>query len=262
MGKPVRISATIITFNEEKKVEACIKSLLDVADEIIVVDSFSTDNTASICEKYPVKFIRHAFEGYVAQKNYALDHTTFDYVLSLDADEVLSPELKKSILEVKNDWGEYHGYAFNRLNNYCGRWIRHSGWYPDRKIRLWDKRLARWQGTDPHDKVIISERYVKRLSGDILHFAYFTLDEHLNQMHRFAEVAAKAKFREGQRTVFLVHVILNPIFKFFRKYILQLGFMDGYYGFVFCATTAGLNFYKYLRLHEYTKNGLPENKVK
>lgn len=258
MGNPVSISATIIAFNEEKKIERCLKSLQGVADEIIVVDSFSTDGTQAICEKYNVKFVPHAFEGYVAQKNYALKHASFDYILSLDADEALSPELTEAILKVKRNWGDYHGYAFNRLNNYCGQWIKHSGWYPDRKIRLWDKRQGMWEGTDPHDKVLIPQQHVKRLKGDLLHYAYFTVDEHLIQMHRFAEIAAKAKFKKGKRPVFLIHVILNPIFKFIRKYILQLGFLDGYYGFVFCATTAGLNFYKYLRLYEYSRKGLPK----
>src|SRR5690606_85223 len=217
----------------------------------VVVDSFSTDGTQAICLKYNTKFIQHKFEGYVAQKNYALEQVTYPYILSLDADEELSPELKKSILEVKNNWGDYHGYSFNRLNNYCGKWIRYCGWYPDRKIRLWNKDHGKWSGTDPHDKVILPKTTVKQLKGDLLHYAYFTIDEHLIQNHRFAEIAAKAKYKEGKRPVFLIHVILNPIFKFLRKYFLQLGFLDGYYGFVFCSTTAGLNFYKYLRLHEY-----------
>ncbi|HET9485967.1 MAG TPA: hypothetical protein VFO54_00950, partial [Chryseosolibacter sp.] len=100
------------------------------------------------------------------------------------------------------------------------------------------------------------------LKGDLLHYAYFTLDEHLNQMHKFAEVAAKAKYKNGKKPIFIIHVVLNPIFKFFRKYLLQLGFLDGYYGFVFCATTSALNFYKYLRLYEYHRSGLPENRLK
>ncbi len=255
MGNPVKISATIITFNEEKKIERCLKSLQGVVDEIIVVDSFSVDSTALICARYPVKFITHRFEGYVNQKNLALGYTTYDHVLSLDADEELSPELIQSILEVKKNWGDAYGYSFNRFNNYCGHWIRHCGWYPDRKIRLWNKTYGRWGGTDPHDKVQLPANRVIKLKGDLLHYAYFTIDEHLQQMHRFAEVAAKAKYKEGKQASFVVHVLLNPAFKFFRKFFLQLGFLDGYYGFVFCATTAGLNFYKYLRLFEYNRKG-------
>lgn len=136
MADPVKISATIITFNEEKKIEKCLQSLLGVADEIVVVDSFSTDQTAAICARYPVVFIRNTFEGYIAQKNYAVKQASNEYILSLDADEALSGELKASILSVKENWRQYHGYSFNRFNNYCGKWIHFCGWYPDRKVRL------------------------------------------------------------------------------------------------------------------------------
>jgi glycosyltransferase involved in cell wall biosynthesis len=259
MGRPVSISATVITYNEERKIENCLKSLMEVADEIVVVDSFSTDRTEEICSRYPVRFIKRAFDGYVAQKNNAVEYASHDYILALDADEVLSDELRDSILTVKQNWDpQYDGYSFNRFNNYCGHWIRFCGWYPDRKVRLWDRRKARWSGEDPHDRVVIPRERLKQLKGDLLHYAYHTLDEHLRQMHRFAEVAARAKYRNGKKAVFLVHVILNPMFKFFRKYVLQLGFLDGYYGLVFCATTSAMNFYKYLRLYEYGRRGLPE----
>lgn len=261
MSEAIKISATVITFNEEKKIERCLASLLGVADEIIVVDSFSTDGTEAICARYPVRFMKRKFEGYIAQKNYAVDQASYDHILSLDADEVLSDRLKTSVLTAKADW-KYDGYSVNRFNNYCGKWIRFCGWYPDRKIRLWDRRMARWSGEDPHDKVQLSAGRVKRLQGDLLHYAYFTVDEHLRQMHKFAEVAAKAKYRNGKRPIFLIHVVLNPMFKFFRKYLLQLGFLDGYYGFVFCATTSALNFYKYLRLYEYHRRGLPDEGIK
>jgi glycosyltransferase involved in cell wall biosynthesis len=258
MANPVKISATVITYNEEKKIIPCLESLLAVADEIVVVDSYSSDRTEEMCKSFGVRFIKHEFQGYVSQKNYAMEQATYDCILSLDADERLSPRLIQSILEIKNNWGNYHGYAFNRFNNYCGKWIRFCGWYPDRKIRLWDRRKAKWSGTDPHDKVVIDKQYVKRVPGDILHYAYFTVDEHLRQMNRFAEVAARAKFAKGERPVFIIHVLLNPLFKFVRKYIFQLGFLDGYYGFVFCAAASSLNFFKYLKLYEYSRKGLPE----
>lgn len=262
MESAVKISATIITFNEEKKIERCLQSLQGVADEIIVVDSFSTDRTEEICAKHGVTFIKRAFPGYIAQKNFAMERASYDHILSLDADESLSDELKSSILKVKAAWGRYDGYAFNRFNNYCGKWIHFCGWYPDRKIRLWDRRKGRWGGEDPHDKVGLPAAHVKRVKGDLLHYAYLDVDEHLRQMHRFAEVAARAKYKNGKRPIFLIHVVLNPVFKFVRKYLLQLGFLDGYYGFVFCATTSALNFYKYLRLHEYYRSGLPEERLK
>ena len=258
MTQKIKISATIITFNEEKKIEPCIQSLLEVADEIIVVDSCSTDATESICRQYPVTFISHPFEGYVAQKNYALRKASYDHILSLDADERLSDELKESILKIKNDWGHVDGYAVNRFNNYCGKWMRFSGWY-ERKIRLWDRRKAQWGGTDPHDFISIPHGKVKKLKGDLLHYAYLTVDEHVKQNFKFAQIAARAKFKKGERPNFVINVIFSPLFRFVRSYFLQLGFLDGYYGFVFCATSASLTFLKYLCLYEYWRKGLPED---
>lgn len=259
MLTPVRISATIITLNEEKKIERCLQSLVGVADEIVVVDSLSTDRTEEICARYNVRFITNKFPGYVEQKNFAMKQATYDYVLALDADEELSDTLKTEILQIKNGWGNYDGYSCNRFNNYCGKWIRFCGWYPDTKIRLWNRTKGAWSGTDPHDKVILPKRNVKHLKGDLLHYAYLTVDEHLKQMNKFADVAARAKFKKGKKPFFLIHVILNPVFKFIKKYFFQLGFLDGYYGFVFCAAASSLNFFKYLKLYEYNRKGLPES---
>lgn len=259
MPNSIKISATIITFNEEKKIESCIKSLLGIADEIIIVDSCSTDRTPFICSQYPVKFISHAFEGYVAQKNYAVRQASYDYVLSLDADERLSDELKESILNVKNEWGNVDGYALNRYNNYCGKWMHFSGWYPERKIRLWDRRKAQWGGTDPHDFIHISRSRIRTLKGNLLHYAYLTVDEHLQQVYKFAEIAARSKYKNGERVTFIINVIFSPLFRFAKSYFFQLGFLDGYYGFIFCTVSASLTFFKYVRLYEYKRKGLPEN---
>jgi glycosyltransferase involved in cell wall biosynthesis len=260
MSNPVKISATIITFNEERKIEPCIQSLIGIADEIVVVDSCSTDRTEEICRKYPVKFITHPFEGYVGQKNYAVQQASYDHILSLDADERLSESLKKSILEIKQNWGNASGYFVNRYNNYCGQWIRFAGWY-EKKLRIWDRREARWGGTDPHDFVELAATKTKKLKGDLLHFGYLTVDEHLKQYYRFAEIAARAKYKNGDRPNFIINVIFNPIFRFIRSYIFQLGFLEGYYGFVICSISASVTFFKYLRLKEYHRKGLPEDQV-
>lgn len=257
MTGPIKISATVIAFNEEGKIEPCLQSLLGVADEIIVVDSCSTDKTEAICRKFPVKFIRHPFEGYIAQKNFAMKEASYDYILSLDADERLSDELKNSILQVKNNWGNIDGYSVNRFNNYCGKWMRFSGWY-EHKIRLWDRRKALWQGTDPHDSIHIPRRRIRNLKGDLLHYAYLTIDEHIRQNFKFAEIAARAKYKNGDRPNFVINVIFSPMFRFVKSYIFQLGFLDGYYGFLFCAISASMTFFKYLRLYEYNRKGLPE----
>lgn len=258
MSHEIKISATVITYNEEKKIEPCIKSLLPIADEIVIVDSCSTDRTREICSKYPVKLITRPFEGYVAQKNFAVQQASNDYILSLDADERLSEELQKSILEVKKNWNNVYGYTFNRYNNYCGKWMHFSGWYPEKKVRLWDRRKGQWGGTDPHDYVLLKKSKTKPLKGNLIHYAYLTLDEHLQQVQRFAEIAARAKYEKGERVSFFINVLLSPLFRFVKSYIFQLGFLDGYYGFIFCSTSATMTFFKYIRLYEYKRKGLPE----
>jgi glycosyltransferase involved in cell wall biosynthesis len=259
MANPIKVSATVITLNEEKKLEGCLQSLVGVADEIVVVDSFSTDRTREICSRYPVRFIQHPFDGYVAQKNYAMSQASHDHILSLDADERLSDELRESIIQVKKNWGTVEGYTVNRFNNYCGKWMHFSGWYPERKIRLWDRRKAIWMGTDPHDHVKLSKAQTGKLKGHLLHYAYLTVDEHLRQVHRFAEIAARAKYKKGARVNFVINIILSPLFRFVKSYIFQLGFLDGYYGFIFCTASASMTFFKYVRLYEYRRKGLPED---
>ena len=164
-----KISAVIITFNEEAYIGNCLESLKDLADEIVVVDSFSTDATEEICRKYNVRFISHAFEGYVEQKNYAVSQAKYRHVLSLDADEALSEELKKSILEIKDNM-VYDGYYVNRHNNYCGKWMIQSPFIPDRHMRLFDSSKGRWKGINPHDKFRLDPgTKSKKLKGLLLH---------------------------------------------------------------------------------------------
>ena len=148
------ISVVIITFNEEKNIGRCLESVKNIADEIVVLDSFSTDKTEEICLQHGASFFQHPFDGHIEQKNRAITYATYPHILSLDADEVLSPELEQSIKAVKENW-QADGYYFNRLTNYCGKWIRHCGWYPDRKLRLWDSRKGKWGGVNPHDKYML-----------------------------------------------------------------------------------------------------------
>ena len=246
----VKISGVIITYNEERHIADCIASMQSVVDEVLVVDSYSTDRTQEICESLGVRFVQHPFGGHIEQKNVAMEAASHDIVLSLDADERLAEQMVKSITAVKANW-QGPSYAFNRLNNYCGTWLRRS-WYPDRKVRLWDRRAGRWGGTNPHDKVIV-EGATTLLKGDLLHYAYADLAEHYHQNIKFALIAAEAKHKRGKKVYLVWHVLLNPAFKFVRRYIFKLGFLDGFYGFAFCALSAYINFLKYLRLWELNK---------
>jgi glycosyltransferase involved in cell wall biosynthesis len=246
------ISAVIITYNEEKNIARCIESVRDVADEILVVDSFSTDATESICKDHGVNFIQHPFEGHIEQKNYALSQAQHDCVLSLDADEALSSELAAGITAIKNNW-QHDSYAFNRLTSYCGQWIKHCGWYPDPKIRLFSRKKASWGGVNPHDRIIMASGATTRhIPGDLLHYTFNTVAEHIAQINKFSEIKAAGLFRKG-RSVNLLRMGLEPLFKFFKSYVLKAGFLDGWYGLILCANSAHAIFLRYAKLHEKNK---------
>jgi glycosyltransferase involved in cell wall biosynthesis len=248
-----KISAVIITFNEEKYIGRCIDSLEGIADEIIVVDSYSTDNTREVCVSRGVKFCSHVFEGYVEQKNYAVTLATFQWVLSLDADEALSGELRNSILRIREN-PEYDGYIFNRMNRYCGRWIKHSRWYPDRHLRLFDSTKGKWTGPNPHDRFSLNPGCrTRRLKGDILHIFYDSLEEHIEKVNRFSSISASEYFKAGRKAgPFTAH--LHMVWSFVRSYILNAGFLDGYYGYAGCMITAVGSFLKYSKLRIMMKS--------
>lgn len=242
-----KISAVIITLNEEKNLDRCLSSLIGVADEILVVDSFSTDRTEEIARRYNARFIQHKFEGYIEQKNWATDQATYDYVLSLDADEMLSETLRASILAVKENW-THDGYTFNRLTNYCGRWIRYTSWYPSRKLRLYDRRKGQWEGINPHDAFVMRKgARVKHLKGDILHYSFYTIGQQITQINKFSELQSQAFYYKGYHTS-VWSVLVKPVWRFFRDYIIKLGFLDGFYGFVISVNGAYEVYLKYLKL--------------
>jgi glycosyltransferase involved in cell wall biosynthesis len=245
----VKLSVVIITFNEERNIGRCIDSVQKVADEIVIVDSYSTDKTESICKGKGAKFIQHKFEGHIEQKNFAISQATNKYILSLDADEALSEELVKSILEVKDNWTA-DGYKFNRLTNYCGSWIRHCGWYPDTKLRLWDSSKGKWGGTNPHDIFIMnSESKILPLKGDLFHYSYYSTHDHLKQVNYFTDITSKEAYTRRKRSnLFLI--LFSPLIKFLKSYFFQLGFMDGYHGFVISVISAHATFLKYVKVKE------------
>jgi glycosyltransferase involved in cell wall biosynthesis len=245
----IQLSAVIITFNEEKNIRRCLDSLKGIADDIVVVDSFSTDRTEKICMEKGVRFVQHGFDGHIEQKTWAITQAKFPYILSLDADEELSDELKKNILEAIMKW-EKDGYYMNRLNNYCGQWIRHCGWYPDRKLRLFDSRKGMWGGENPHDRYEMTggDKMTGFLKGDILHYSYYSVEEHYRQAEKFAGIASQAMHSKGMRTS-AVMIYAKTVFKFFRNYIIKLGFLDGKYGFTISRIAAWETYLKYSKLN-------------
>ncbi len=250
----IKLSVTIITYNEEKNIERCLQSVLEVADDIVVVDSFSTDKTEEICSRYPVRFIQHAFEGHIEQKNWAISQAKYPHVLSLDADEALSEVLKQSIITVKHDW-QADGYTMDRLTNYCGKWIKHCGWYPDTKLRLVDSRKGSWGGMNPHDKYLMEKgAAIWHLEGDLLHYSYYTIAQHVDQIQKFTTINARMKHQKNKH-IPVGMVILRFFHAFIKKYFFKLGFLDGYYGYVISVLSAYTTFVKDIKLRELNKKG-------
>ena len=244
----VKLSVVIITFNEERNIERCLASIKDVADEIVVVDSFSTDKTKEICLKHKVKFVEHKFEGHIEQKNWAITQAKNPHVLSLDADESLTSDLITSIGKIKDNW-QHDGYSFNRLTNYCGKWIKHSGWYPDKKLRLWDSRKGSWKGVNPHDRYELDSPKIQHINEDILHYSYYSIADHLKQVSYFTDIAANAAVKEGKKASNF-KILFSPVVKFFRDYIFKLGILDGYYGLVIAIISSHATFLKYAKIKQ------------
>lgn len=241
------LSGVIITYNEERNIKRCLSSLEDVCDEIVVVDSFSTDDTKAICEQFDLRFIQNGFGGHIEQKNFAMEQASYDHVLSLDADEALSDELKAEIKRVKQNW-QGHAYRFNRLTNYCGQWIKYSGWYPDTKTRLWDRRKGRWGGINPHDSVEMGGNIkAVHLKGNLLHYSYYTMEEHVLRSAKYAKISAKAMHKQGRKASWL-KILGSTGFRFVQDYFFRLGFLDGFYGLVICGTSSHTTFLKYAYL--------------
>ena len=248
LHKEFPLSAVIITYNEEEHIEKCLASLVGVADEIIVVDSFSTDKTEQICSKYNVKFIKHKFQGYIEQKNYAIQQAKYNYILSLDGDEALSEKLKKSILDIKLHW-DHDGYYSNRLNNYCGTWIKHSGWYPDKKIRLFKKGSGEWKGINPHDSYTLKKgKKIGKLEGDIHHWIHKDYQELLDKVENFSTIASNAYYQLGIKSTYF-KILLRPTWAFFYSYILRFGILNGKIGYRICKQKFRITLLKYQKLY-------------
>lgn len=244
----MKLSVVIITYNEERNIERCIKSVKDLANEIIVLDSHSTDRTEKICSELNVKFFKHDFDGHIQQKNRVVKLAENNLILSLDADEEISDELQQSILKVKDNC-EYDAYYFNRLNIYCGKRIKFTSWYPDRKLRIWDRRKGEWGGVNPHDTVkMIKGASKKYLHGDLLHYSFNTVEEHITQANKFSTIGAEQLIKNNKKNL-LFKALIKPAFRFFKDYFLKLGILGGYTGLLISVIISFETFLKYSKAY-------------
>lgn len=251
------LSVVIITYNEEKNIRRCIESVHNIADEIIVVDSFSDDETVNIALSMGATVKQSRFGGYINQKNKAISLATNDYVLLLDADESVNDELANSILSAKKDF-RFSAYSMKRCSIFCGKFIRHGLWYPDKKLRLFDKRLGRCGGLNPHDRIIMKgDVPVKLLKGDLLHYTFDSIDEYRIRNEEVSMVAAQSIYEAGISKSRL-KIVFSPLWAFINGYILRLGFLEGYTGFVIAVHTAQQSFLKYRKLRELQRRDITE----
>lgn len=242
------LSAAVITFNEEKNICRCLESLR-WADEIIVVDSFSTDATVELSRRYTDRVVQRAWPGHVAQKQFALEQAAGDWIISLDADEELSAAAADDIRALlARGPSAVAGCSFPRRSFYLGRWIRHGGWYPDRKLRLVRRGRARWTGDDPHDKLVVDGE-VRNLSGRINHYVYRDISHQLRTVDSFSRITAEQWRARGKRAGAAV-MLGKTIGKFFETYVWKLGFLDGMPGFIIAVISSYYVFLKYAKLWE------------
>lgn len=250
----VKLSVVIITLNEERNLERCLRSVSNVADEIVVVDSNSTDGTVTIAERYNAVVIQQAFLGYGVQKNFATDAATNDWILSMDADEELTPELERSILAVKQN-PVHDVYEMPRLTNYCGQWIKHCGWYPDKQTRIFNRTKGRWLEKQVHEYWAPADTTIKKglLKGDLLHYSFSSISEHIRKIEKYSELSARDSVARGKTTT-LLKILVSPRWHFFNEYIIRLGFLDGFYGYTICRLSAYATFIKYTKIRLYSRS--------
>ncbi|MCC5846611.1 MAG: glycosyltransferase family 2 protein [Verrucomicrobia bacterium] len=247
MNRP-KISACVMTFNEEKNIRRCLESLT-FCDEIVVLDSCSTDATIPICREYTEHVFQEEWKGYITQRNRLRELANFDWVLFLDADEEVSPMLRDQILyQFRTATGKYMGFEFPRQVFYLGKWIRHGEWNPDIKLRLFRKDKGHSGGQEPHDMVIV-DGPVKTLTGKLWHYTYRDLSHHIQVINHFSSISAKEMYRSGRRFG-LVHLLLRPPMRFIKGYFIKAGFLDGLRGFIIAVVVAYGVAMKYAKLWE------------
>ncbi len=254
MKGPSRLSACIITYNEADRIEACLRSV-SFCDETVVVDAHSSDATRELARSLGARVIERDWPGYRSQKQFAVDSAAHDWVLCLDADERVTEDLRREIEALRAaGFPECAGWSVPRITDYFGRFLRHGNAYPDRLIRLFDRRRGGWIGEEIHENTRVTGR-VARLRGHLEHFSYRSLGDHQSRMARYADLMARALYARGKRGGW-VKVLVNPFWRFFRGYVIRLGFLDGWRGLVFALVESNYVRRKYLGLYMLTK-GLP-----
>ena len=240
----MKISATIITCNEERRIARSIESLR-CCDEIVVVDSGSTDRTVEIARQLGATVIESPWPGYSKQKNLAAARASNDWILSLDADEALSEALEAEIWQLRKSGPAFDAYTMPRMARYLGRWILHSGWYPDRKVRLYDRQKATWVGDFVHESVHV-DGSLGHLKSNILHYACESVSEHLRTLDQYTTLAAQEVVAQRQKIAWH-HLLLEPAWTFLRTYLFQAGFLDGLEGLMIAYMAATYTFLKYAK---------------
>lgn len=247
-----KLSAVIITFNEERNIERCIRALQGIVDEIIVLDSFSTDQTVSICQSLNVRVEQKEWLGYSASKNYLNDLAQHPYIFSVDADEVVDKELAEAILAEKQK-GFDSVYSVNRMTNYMGTWIKHSGWYPDVKVRIFPKHGSEWQGKFVHEELQFpSNLAIKQLPGHLEHYSYYSYTDHRARADHYSALTAQKQHAAG-KTASVFKPYLSAIGRFIGMYFLKLGILDGKMGFKIALISAQSNIFKYKELRRLNR---------
>jgi cellulose synthase/poly-beta-1,6-N-acetylglucosamine synthase-like glycosyltransferase len=244
-----KLSVVIICFNEEAILEKCL-SAVQWADEIVVLDSFSTDRTLEIARQYATQIHQHEWQGFARQKTLALTHASHPWILSLDADEVVSPELAEEIQALLAQGPALAGYRIPRRAFYLGRFLHHC-WYPDFKVRLFQRARGRWSDQDVHETVLL-DGPCGRLKHPLLHYSFPSIQAHLSTMQEYTSLGAASLARAG-RSFSLARLLGSPLFMFLQQYVAKRGFLDGVPGLVASALSAFHEFVKYAKLYELTK---------
>jgi glycosyltransferase involved in cell wall biosynthesis len=248
MPSQTKVSAVVVCYNEEDRIGDCLESLR-WCDEVVVVDSFSTDRTVEICQDYTNRVLQRKWSGYRDQKAFAHSQATKDWVFLVDADERVTPALRDEILHaLAHDNGQYAGYLVPRLVHYLGRWWWRGGWFPDYDVRVFRHNRASWGGSDPHEKILVDGK-VRRLRNPLHHYSYRNIEDHIRRINRFTSISSQELKKEGRRWR-IADALFRPAGRFFRSYVLHRGFMEGFAGFYVAFTASVYVFLKYAKLWE------------